>query len=352
MTLAHSPSRRHVQGLSLPGWGLALLIMLLVPLGVAGAALAQSGGSSGPGPAPRFWKNEWPKTDFTRTSVKNWSEILSGGPPRDGIPALSDPSFIAVGAETRLSAREPVITVEIDGQTPRSYPVRYLMWHEIVNDRIGPEPVAVTFCPLCNSGVVFDRRLNGKLLTFGVSGKLRNSDMVMYDRETESWWQQALGEGIVGKYTGEHLKKLPVWMESWADYKARDPDGLVMDEPAWNRAYGKNPYVGYDGSARPFLYNGELPPHGIQPLARVVVVGDRAWPLERLRKMGAVDEAGVKISWSTGQASALDTRNIGKGREVGTIRVRDAAGRNVVHEVMFAFAFHAFYPDGTWMLGN
>lgn len=329
--------------------------MRLLPLFAAVFCLAFTSAAiaeTGPGPAPRFWKNEWPKTDFTRTSVRNWTEILSGGPPRDGIPALSDPDFIKASAETRLKPREPVITVEIDGQAPRAYPVRYLMWHEIVNDRIGPVPVAVTFCPLCNSGVVFDRRLNGKVLTFGVSGKLRNSDMVMYDHQTESWWQQALGVGIVGAYTGARLKKLPVWMESWAQYRTRRPAGLVMDQPRWNRSYGQNPYVGYDRAARPFLYNGENPPHGIPPLARVVVVKDRAWPLTRLRKLGEVDEAGVKITWAKGQASALDRARIGAGREVGTIRVRDSAGRDQVHEVMFAFAFHAFYPRGIWMLGK
>ncbi len=128
-----------------------------------------------------------------------------------------------------------MITVEIDGQTPRAYPIRYLTWHEIVNDTIGGMPVAVTFCPLCNSGITFDRRVKGQLLSFGVSGKLRNSDMVMYDRETESWWQQAIGEGIVGEHTGDTLTQLPTWMESWAEFKARNPDGLVMDQPAYNR---------------------------------------------------------------------------------------------------------------------
>ncbi|MEP4969076.1 MAG: DUF3179 domain-containing protein, partial [Parvibaculum sp.] len=216
--------------------------------------------------------------------------------------------------------------------------------------QIGGIPVAVTFCPLCNSGIVFDRRVQGKVLSFGVSGKLRNSDMVMYDRETESWWQQAVGTGIVGQHTGTKLKQLPAWMESFAEYKARNPDGLVMNEPNWSRDYGSNPYRGYDRSKRPFLYSGENPPHDISPLARVVRVGDQAWPLERLSKSGRVQEAGVIISWKAGQASALDSRRIAKGREVGSIRVKDASGRDVPHDVMFAFAFHAFWPEGQWML--
>ncbi len=299
---------------------------------------------------PASWEREWPKTDFTRTSVDDWSEILSGGPPKDGIPALSDPSFIAVADETRIDGREPVITLEIDGQSPRAYPIRYLTWHEIVNDAPGGVPVAVTFCPLCNSALVFDRRVNGEVLSFGVSGKLRNSDMVMFDRETESWWQQAIGEGIVGVHNGTRLTQLPSWLESWAEFAARNPDGLVMDEPDYNRSYGRNPYVKYDASARPFLFNGELPPHDIPALMRVVRVGNRAWPMNRLANAGEIREAGVVITWAAGQASALDTARIGDAKDVGSIRVRDGAGNDLIHDVMFAFAFHAFFPDGEWML--
>ena len=298
-----------------------------------------------------FWKHEWPNTDFSRSSVA-FIEILSGGPPKDGIPAVDDPSFINVSEETRLDDREPVIALELDGTTPRAYPIRYLTWHEIVNDVVDGRPVTVTFCPLCNSALVFDGMVNGELRTFGVSGKLRNSDMVMYDRQTESWWQQALGVGIVGEHMDDELTQLPSWMESWAEYKARNPNALVMDQPKASRPYGRNPYVGYDGSSRPFLYRGENPPHDIPPLMRVVKVGARAWPMVRLQETPEITEGGVTISWTSGQASALDSARIGEGKDVGTIRVRDDSGANVAHDVMFAFAFHAFYPDGTWMLGD
>ena len=301
---------------------------------------------------PSLWRGEWPRTDFSRTSV-DLAEIMSGGPPKDGIPALDDPAMIAVAEEDRIEPREPVIALELPGETPRAYPVRYLMWHEIANDVAGGVPVAVTFCPLCNSGIVFDRRVDGRTLDFGVSGLLRHSDMVMYDRQTESWWQQAVGRGIVGEMTGTELAPLPSWMESWDEFRVRNPGGLVMDEPSAGRNYGANPYVGYDSSERPFLYRGEMPPHGVEPLARVVRVGERAWPLTRLAEAGRVEEAGLRIDWSEGQASALDAARIGEGREVGTIRVFDAAtGEPVPHDVMFAFAYHAFWPEGEWMLGG
>ncbi|WP_377506315.1 DUF3179 domain-containing protein [Octadecabacter sp. R77987] len=300
--------------------------------------------------SPEFWEREWPDTDFTTTTITDWTEIMSGGPPKDGIPALSDPSFLAVADESTLQDREPVITLEIDGQTPRAYPIRYLIWHEIVNDVVGDVPVAVTFCPLCNSGITFDRRTDAGVLEFGVSGKLRMSDMVMYDRQTESWWQQAVGEAIVGDLTGTELQTLPSWMESWAQFVARNPDGLVMARPNARRPYGENPYVQYDSSFRPFLFSGELPPHDIPALARVIRVGDRAWPMTRIADAGELREDGVVLSWQAGQASALDTDRIAAGRDVGTVRVRDAAGNDLAHDVMFAFAFHAFWPEGTWML--
>lgn len=302
--------------------------------------------------SPEFWVYEWPNTDFETTSVESWVEILSGGPAKDGIPALTDPGFHTVDVETELADREPVIALEIEGEIPRAYPIRYLTWHEIVNDTVGGVPVAVTFCPLCNSGITFDRRTAAGTLSFGVSGKLRNSDMIMFDRETESWWQQAIGEAIVGELTGTELETLPSWMESWENFRTRNPDGLVMDQPDFPRNYGANPYVQYDSLQRPFLYSGELPPYDIPALARVVRVGDRAWPLTRLSDEIEITEAGVTLTWAAGQASALDDANISDGKDVGNVRVRDAAGNDLAHDVMFAFAFHAFWPDGEWMLGS
>ncbi|MBS1303572.1 DUF3179 domain-containing protein [Loktanella sp. SALINAS62] len=301
--------------------------------------------------SPEFWRNVWPDTDFSKSSVE-WIEILSGGPPKDGIPALNDPAMIPVSQKSGLAGREAVVALEPDGASARAYPVRYLMWHEIANDTVGDVPVAVTFCPLCNTAIVFDRRTDAGVLEFGVSGLLRFSDMIMFDRQTESWWQQATGDAIVGELTGAKLRQLPAFLESWDSFVARNPEGLVMDEPAAARAYGTNPYEGYDSSFRPFLYSGDPVPHDIPAMARVIAVGERAWTLERLRDAGRIAEAGVVLTWEAGQASALDTRDLGAGKEVGNVRVRDADGADMVHAVMFAFAFDAFHPDGEWMLAD
>ncbi len=294
----------------------------------------------------------WPNTDFTKFSV-DFDEIISGGPGKDGIPSLASVEVVPV-SEVTFSEREPVVTVEIDGAIPRAYPIRYLTWHEIANDELGGIPIAVTFCPLCNSAVVFDRRLDGQVLDFGVSGNLRHSDMIMFDRQTDSWWQQITGEGIVGEMTGKQLIQIVSWMESLGEFRERNPDGEVMAQPRnFNRMYGANPYAGYDTSRSPFLYRGENPPFGIEPLSRVIRVGNRAWPLERLQKNYEITEAGVRIVWKAGMATALGNRVIADAKDIGSIRVYDAeTGEDVLHEVSFAFAFHAFAPDGEWMLGD
>ena len=315
------------------------------------AALIGASAAASATEAPARWTSEWPNTDFSKSSV-DFAQIFSGGPPKDGIPALDDPEMKPVRDATELDPREGVVVLELEGAAPRAYPLRYLTWHEIVNDEVAGAPVAVTFCPLCNSAVTFDRRLGGRVLDFGVSGKLRFSDMVMFDRQTESWWQQFVGEAIVGELTGETLATVPSWLENWGAFRERNPDGLVMAEPANHRRdYGRNPYAGYDRADWPFLYRGDAPPHGVPPLARVVAVGDRAWTLNRIAKAGIVEEAGLRITWRAGQASALDAGAVAEGRDVGTIRVFDAAtGAPVAHDVAFAFAFHAFHPDGVWML--
>ena len=129
---------------------------------------------------PTVWKLSWPETDFSKTSV-DFGQIMSGGRPKDGIPSIDKPEFVPLAKYKGASDTEPVITFAHKGDA-RAYPLRVLIWHEIVNDTVGGVPVSVTYCPLCNSSIVFDRRIGNKILDFGTTGKLRNSDMVMYDR--------------------------------------------------------------------------------------------------------------------------------------------------------------------------
>lgn len=294
---------------------------------------------------PTAWREEFPKTDFSRHAVP-LSEFRSGGPSRDGIPAIDSPRFKPVSEMDRLPGREPVIELVLEGEA-RAYPLRVLMWHEIVNDAVGGIPVTVTYCPLCNTAIVFDRRLGDRVLDFGTSGRLRKSDLVMYDRQTESWWQQFTGEALVGSLTGKRLEMLPAGIVSLEAFKAAHPEGVILvpNQPK-ARAYGSNPYAGYDNAPRPFLYDGSLP-EGISPMARVVTVADQAWSLALLRKHGRIDGPdGLVLTWEAGQASALDSRRIAEGRDVGTVRVT-RQGESMVHKVTFAFVFHAFHPEGT-----
>jgi len=297
--------------------------------------------------APRAWREEWPRTDFSRASV-SFDEIQSGGPPKDGIPAIDDPQFKPVADESGIPATEPVITVTNNGHS-KIYPLRILTWHEIVNDSVGGVPVAVTYCPLCNAGIVFDARLDGQALTFGTTGKLRRSDLVMYDRQSQSWWQQFSGDAIIGELTGKTLKMLPSRMEAFALAKARLPDALVLTaKSTFSRPYGANPYVGYDTSVRPFLYAGELP-DDVEPMMRVVVIDGQAWSLPLLKKHGRVEAGDLVLRWTAGQNSALDTRSISKGRDVGNVTVQRRIGTDIkdeIHHVTFAFVFHAFHPEG------
>jgi len=277
---------------------------------------------------------------------------MSGGPPKDGIPSIDDPMFSSVAHTNPAPAdTDPVLSVEIGGQA-RAYPLSVLIWHEIVNDTIAGVPVAVTFCPLCNSGIVFDRRVDGKVTSFGTTGKLRHSDLVMYDRATQSWWQQFDGTAIIGERTGTTLKTVPSRLESWADFAARNPRGMVLvpDDPG-GRAYGRNPYVGYDSSTRPFLYDGSYTGPG-SPMMRVVAIDglNEAWSLGLIRSAGTVRAGDLEISWRAGQTSALDAREISKGRDVGTVTVErltdDGQRQAVVYFVPFAFAFAAFHQGG------
>ena len=261
------------------------------------------------------------------------ADIISGGPPPDGIPSIDEPVFIPVaGAETIIEDDEPVVYLERGGEA-KAYPVRVLIWHEIVNDEIGGVPVAVTYCPLCNSAITFVREVRGVVTTFGTSGRLYASALVMYDRASESLWTQFDGRAVVGLLTGETVESIPSPLLSWADFRTTFPDGVVLDpaQTGFDRAYGTNPYVGYDDpDAKPFLFLGDADGRA-RAMQRIVGVqaGEEAvaWTLESISAGEAsatnaeVGDLSVVILWKAGQSTALEGRSVFSGRDVGSVGV-------------------------------
>jgi hypothetical protein len=305
------------------------------------------GEASPPPPDGATWR-----TDFSKALV-SLDEFRSGGPPKDGIPAVDFPQFSRADTIDWLGNREPVIVVKVEGET-RAYPLQILIWHEIVNDTVGGVPVSVTFCPLCNTAIVFDRRLDGETYDFGTTGKLRESDLVMYDRQTETWWQQFSGEALVGARAGEKLDQIPAQIMAWEDFWVEYPDAPVLNrDTGFVRDYGTNPYVGYDDIDNPPLFatsnedDDRLPP---KERVAYLELGDDAYavPFSEFARTPRVTfdtpEGEVDVRWSGGVASALDGVGIASGRAVGTTRVT-LDGRPVPFHEPFWFAVAAFRPD-------
>jgi hypothetical protein len=292
------------------------------------------------------------ETDFSKQAVP-LAEFQSGGPGKDGIPAIDEPRFLPAGEVDFLEPQEPVIELVVEGEA-RSYPIQILMWHEIVNDVVRGVPVAVTFCPLCNTAIVFDRRLEGEVLDFGTTGNLRNSDLVMYDRRTESWWQQFGGLALVGEHTGKRLEKLPARIVSWREFRREHPAGLVLSrETGYERAYGQNPYGGYDDiDTPPFFATANADDDRLPAKERVVFVerGEDAvavpFSVLQERKALRVEVGGHRlvVRWRAGIASALDDWNVAGGRDVGSAEVLEN-GRLVPFDQPFWFAVAAFRPN-------
>ncbi len=260
-------------------------------------------------------------------------EIISGGPPPDGIPPIEDPVFLAVADNLEiLDPAEPVVALEIDGDA-RAYPIRAMIWHEIVNDTVGGVPVSVTYCPLCNSAVTYRREINGVETTFGTSGSLFASALVMYDRATESMWTHFDGKAVVGVLTGTQLEAIGSPLMAWGDFTTAYPEGQVLDWTAtgFNRDYGRNPYEGYDDdTTQPFLFRGALDDRGLAKQRVVgIAVNDQAvaYDLNALSDGEAsatnivVGDQDLVIFWKAGQASALDEGILEDGRDVGSVGV-------------------------------
>jgi hypothetical protein len=304
----------------------------------------------GEGGSARPLTSGW-NTDFSKRAVP-LLQFQSGGPGKDGIPALDGPRFVHAEAVDFLESNEPVIALELEGAA-RAYPLQILTWHEIVNDELGGVPVAVTFCPLCNTALVFDRRVYGRTLDFGTTGNLRDSDLVMYDRQTESWWQQFGGRALVGELTGAKLDQLPARIVSWREFRAEHPDGEVLSrDTGHDRPYGRNPYTGYDDvDSPPFFPTRNADDERLPPKERVVYLernGDAvAIPFStlRTRRVIRVELGGRRlvVRWRARVASPLDAEEIASGRDVGAAEVREG-GRLVPFDQPFWFAVAAFRP--------
>ncbi|HEX9890103.1 MAG TPA: DUF3179 domain-containing protein [Nitriliruptorales bacterium] len=271
----------------------------------------------------------------TPASSVDLDTIVSGGPPPDGIPPIDAPMFESVEAAGEwLNDNSPVQVVTIEGRT-KAYPLAILTWHEIVNDELSGVPIVVTYCPLCNSGLVFERTaapaLGGEeeTLTFGTSGRLRHSNLVMYDRMHSNLWQQFDGEAIVGAhFLGQVLERVPSQLIGFGELARATPNAQVLGrDTGVQRDYGRNPYVRYDADdGTPFLYRGPTDARlgqmqrvvglGADPDA-VAVVRDHL----RAQRVVELDLRGepVVLLWAPGQASALDSDRIDEGDDIGQV---------------------------------
>jgi hypothetical protein len=266
----------------------------------------------------------------TDKSLIDLKDIMSGGPGKDGIPAIQNPKFVnQKKAAGWLKAREPVVSLVVNNHA-RAYPLQILMWHEMVNDEVGGVPVLVTFCPLCYTAIAFDRTLDSQVHTFGVSGLLRHSNLLMYDKSTESLWQQVTGQAVVGDMVGKQLKTLPAQIISFEQFISAYPDGLVLSRrTGYARDYGRNPYIGYDDiSQRPYLYNGPADDR-LRPMEKVIAISlgstDKAYPYTLTEKERVINdiiaEQPLVVFHDNGAVSAMDQPQIAMSREVGSTGV-------------------------------
>ncbi len=266
------------------------------------------------------------ETDLSKKSI-DLESLVKGGPPKDGIPSIDEPKFVQFNAaDSWIADEEPVIAFQHNGIS-RAYPLQVMIWHEIVNDQINGTPVLITFCPLCYSAIVFDRRIDGKVHEFGVSGFLRHSDMIMFDRKTESLWQQFTGEALVGDYTGTELTVLPSQIISYEQFKDAYPDGVVLSkDTGYQRTYGQNPYTGYDDiNNTPFLM-GNIEDDRLKPMEKVIGVRisdvQKAYPYSLTKESivinDTIGQTPIVVFHTEGARSALDASSISQSREDGS----------------------------------
>jgi hypothetical protein len=266
------------------------------------------------------------------------SKILSGGPPRDGIPAIDTPRFVAAAAASFLKENERVLGIRRHGIS-KAYPIAILNWHEIVNDEFAGEPVAVTYCPLCGTGIAYRARAGDETLTFGVSGLLYNSDMLLYDRKTRSLWSQIMRQAVSGPMKGTKLEAIPIDHTRWSDWRQRHPDTLVLStETGYQRDYSRSPYLDYESSRKLWF--------------PVPAQDDRYHPKEQVLGV-EVDGSFKAYPFVELEKSAGDVHDTLSGREIIVTydrrnRAATAAfvdGDRLPAVTAFWFAWYAFHPD-------
>jgi len=276
------------------------------------------------------------------------SQIFHGGPGKDGIPAIDRPTFVKARDADFLMGEDRILGIEIRGIS-KAYPISILNWHEIVNDSFGEQFFTITYCPLCGTGVAFDSTIIGKKHSFGVSGLLYNSDVLLYDRETESLWSQLLSRAVTGTYKGMKLSMLPVLHTTWSDWKRHHPSTLVLsDDTGYWRDYKKDPYSGYDKSEHLVFLVFNRAPARYHPKEKVLGLGFgesyRAYPFIELNKYAdSTDKDNTRdvISFTDTVNDQVFTIRWNRKAQSGTITSEKGLVMPIVQSYWFAwYTFH------------
>lgn len=270
------------------------------------------------------------------------TEIFSGGPPKDGIPAIDKPVFVKASSAKIMYDDDRVLGITLNGIS-KAYPIRIMNWHEIVNDRFGDEAIAITYCPLCGSGIAFKADVANKPLKFGVSGLLYNSDVLLYDRQTQSLWSQILSKAVTGPMKGSMLTAVPITHTSWADWRKQQPDTLVLSEDTgFKRDYEDNPYAGYD-KREEIIFPVRFRAQGYHPKEQVFGLKindkDKAYPFVELAKGSKQDIVEIKDEID-GQAITIRFDKIHKSAQAF-----DTQGKQIAGVTLYWFSWYTFNPQ-------